>query len=162
MIKYSHLNRVLLSVFLVLVSGSLNSGCFAQGNASVSLNTTVSANIAEPVGISKSINSFYGSGAVIFSFIVEVQPTGIHQVSAGDIVLPSATGVITAAFFPISGFDGYTFTVLLPSSPLLIHKGTTEMQVTSLTSESALGTDPDMIAGVFVSVTPMNVIVNYN
>jgi hypothetical protein len=154
--------RIFLFGILILVLGCVTSKSFAQGNASASLGTSVSAKIAEPVGISKSINSFYGSGAVIFSFNVEIQPTDIHHRVSDEISLPPTNGVITAAFFPFSGFDGYTFTVAFPSSPLLIQKGTTEMTVTSVTSEPALGTDPEMIAGVFVSVTPMNVIVNYN
>jgi hypothetical protein len=142
--------------------GCLHTGVFAQGNASASVNSAVSVNITEPVGISKSINSFYGNGAVIFSFTVKILPTGNDKIKGGSITLPYTTGVITAAFFPISGFEGYTFTVLFPSSPLLFHQGTTEMLVTSLTNEPALGTDPEMIAGVFVSVSPLNVTVNYN
>jgi hypothetical protein len=158
----NRLARRVLFFFLVMSGVCFHTGLFAQGNASASVNTTVSARITEPVGISKSINSFYGSGAVILSFSVEVQPSGIHQVIDGDIILPPTTGVITAAFFPMSGFEGYSFTLLLPSSPLMVHKGTTEMLVTSVTNEKRLGTDPDLIAGVFVSVTPTNVIVNYN
>lgn len=154
--------RISVCTLFILLFGSLNSGSFAQGNASASINSSVSARITEPVGISKSIHSFYGSGAVIFSFTVEITPTGHNKGFGGSITLPVTTGVITAAFFPISGFEGYTFTVFLPSSPLMIHSGTNEMLVTSLSSEQALGTDPEMIAGVFVSVTPTNVMVNYN
>ena len=154
--------RVYACFLFILLLGCLHTGSFAQGNASASINSPVSARITEPVGISKSVHSFYGSGAVIFSFIVEITPSGGRKGFGGSITLPFTTGVITAAFFPISGFEGYTFTVFLPSSPLMIHNGTNEMLVTALTSEPALGTDPEMIAGVFVSVTPTNVIVNYN
>jgi|WetSurMetagenome_2_1015567.scaffolds.fasta_scaffold55860_3 hypothetical protein len=159
----NNLVRIYSSFLFILLVGCFHTGSFAQGNASASINSPVSARITEPIGISKSIHSFYGSGAVIFSFIVEITPNhGGQKGFGGSITLPVTTGVITAAFFPISGFEGYTFTVFLPSSPLMIHNGTNEMLVTSLTSEPALGTDPDMIAGVFVSVTPTNVIVNYN
>jgi hypothetical protein len=157
-----NLFRIYACFLFILLMGCLHTGSFAQGNASASINSPVSATITEPIGISKSVHSFYGSGAVIFSFTVEITPTGGHKGFGGSITLPVTTGVITAAFFPISGFEGYTFTVFLPSSPLMIHNGTNEMLVTSLTSERALGTDPEMIAGVFVSVTPTNVMVNYN
>jgi hypothetical protein len=158
----NNLVRISIFFFFGLLLGCLHTHSFAQGNASATIISPVSARITEPVGISKSIHSFYGSGAVIFSFTVEITPTGGSKGFGGSITLPVTTGVITAAFFPISGFEGYTFTVFLPSSPLMIHNGTNEMLVTSLTSEQALGTDPEMIAGVFVSVTPTNVMVNYN
>lgn len=158
----NNLVRIYACFLFILLLGCLHTGSFAQGNASAIINSPVSARITEPVGISKSIHSYYGNGAVIFSFIVEITPSDGQKGFGGSITLPVTTGVITAAFFPISGFEGYTFTVFLPSSPLMIHNGTNEMLVTSLTSEQALGADLEMIAGVFVSVTPTNVIVNYN
>jgi hypothetical protein len=150
------------SLILLLVCS--DSWVFAQENKSPAVvGTTVSANIVEQVSFSKTFNSTYGSGALIFSFDVETTPSSkIHSNRRGSLSLFSNTGVITAAFFTFSGNEGYSFTVLFPPSPLLIHKGATELQVTSITSNPALGTDPKMIAGVYVSITPMNVTVNYN
>jgi hypothetical protein len=158
----THLVRFIRYFYITFVLVGIDNCVFAQGHASAGTNSAVSANITEPVGISKSVISNNASGARIISFIVETKPIGAHKTQGGSITLPIYTGVMTVAFFPISSFEGYTFTVLIPSSPLIIHAGTTEMQVISLTSEPVLGTDPDMIAGVFVSVSPLNVIVNYN
>jgi hypothetical protein len=121
----------------------------------------VSATIVEPGSMAKTINTDFGNVAIILSAFVKMAPIGIKS-TKGGIVLPVSSGTFTAAIYDFTGTTGLTYTVSYPKSPIIIKTGTNTMQVASFTSDPARNSSSDMIAGVFVSVTPSNVTVNYN
>ncbi|MEI7662214.1 MAG: DUF4402 domain-containing protein [Bacteroidota bacterium] len=145
-------------LFLVALCG-LSFASFSQIIEEASAN--VSASIVEPVSISKTVNSDFGNVAIIFAGRVEMAPAGSLS-RAGNIILPISTGTFTAATFNFAGTAGYSYSVSFPTSPVIIENGTNSMKVTSFTSDLVVGSGTNLIAGVYVSVTPSNVMVNYN
>jgi hypothetical protein len=145
----------IIAILLILIGLSFSG--FSQGSAIAVANSSVNATIVEP----GSITSDLGNGIVIFAGTVILTPVRAH-IRSGSLSLPVSTGSFTGAFFCVSGSTGYNFTIDVPSSPLSINAGTTSMKITSFTSEPALNARSEMIAGVYVSVTPLDVTVNYN
>jgi hypothetical protein len=143
------------ATFLIL--SGISFSVFSQGTAMAVANTGVSATIVEPGSLTTDV----GNGIVILSASVVFTPVRTRR-KAGGLSLPVTTGSFTGAFFCVSGTEGYTFTINVPTSPLAINNGTSAMKITSFASEPALSARSEMIAGVYVSVTPFDVTVNYN
>jgi hypothetical protein len=148
------MTKYLVSIFLM---SAIWFSSFSQNAAT----SSISATIVEPVGISKSVESDYGNVAIIVAWNVEMAPVEGAPFSSG-ISLPASTGTFTAASFYLSGKASYSYTIALPSEPVIVNGGKKNLRVASFTSESNLNASPGMIAGVFVSVSPFNVTVNYN
>jgi hypothetical protein len=151
--------KPLRKIFIILlVLSGLSFSVFSQGSAMAVAIPRVSATIVEP----GTITSNFGDGVVIFAGTVILTPVRGHT-KTSSLSLPVSTGSFTGAFFCVAGTNtGYNFTIDVPSSPVSINNGGTSMKITSFTSEPALNARSDMIAGVFVSVTPLDVTVNYN
>jgi len=123
--------------------------------------SSVSSTIINPVSISKNVNSEFGNVAVIISGIIEMSPVKKTN-HLDDIVLPVSTGTFTAATYYYSGNSGYSFTVSSPASPLIIRNGASSMNVISFDSFPVQSESSGAIAGVYISVSPSRVTVNYN
>ena len=144
-------------LFLILSVSSSN--VFSQSIESAGAQIT--ATIVGPVGISKTENTDFGIVAIIFSGTVEITPAGTKS-KKGNIVLPVYSGTFTATVYNISGSAGYSYTVSYRTLPMIFKSGPDAMQVASCVLEPVRDSGSDLIAGVFVSVTPANLIVNYN
>jgi hypothetical protein len=145
----------ILSILLFL--GGLSFSVYSQGSAIAVATAGVSATIVEP-GI---IPSDAGNGVVIVSASLVLAPVKT-RLSSGCLSLPIRTGSFTGVFFCVSGNEGYTFSINVPSTPMTVMNGTNVMEITSFTTESALNARSEKIAGVYVSVSPFDVTVNYN
>lgn len=121
----------------------------------------VTATIVETGSMSKTINTDFGNVSIVLSAFVKMAPVGAHP-AKGGIVLPVASGTFTAAVYDFTGTSGSTYSVSYPVTPIIIKTGSQELQVTQFTSDPARNAGSELIAGVFVSVTPSNVTVNYN
>jgi len=121
----------------------------------------ISATILEPGTISKTINTDFGNVAIIVSAYVKMAPVGIKS-TKGGIVLPVPSGTFTAAIYDYSGAEGTTYTISYPTKPFIIKAGQDSMQVADIIPDPAQNSSSELIAGVFVSITPSNVTVNYN
>ena len=143
------------SILLIFTLLSIHG--FSQGTAMAVANAGVSATVVEPGTITSDI----GDGVAIMAGTVVLTPVRSYSKS-GSLSLPVSTGAFTGAFFFISGTGGYTFTINVPTSPLTINNGTSSVKVTSFMPEPALNARSEMIAGVYVSFTPLDVTVNYN
>ncbi len=121
----------------------------------------VSATIVETGSMSKTINTDFGNVSIVLSAFVKMAPIGARP-TQGGIVLPVASGTFTAAVYDFTGSGGSTYSVSYPVTPIIIKTGTQELQVTQFASDPARNAGSDLIAGIFVSVTPSNVTVNYN
>jgi hypothetical protein len=142
---------------ILLILFGLSVAAFSQSNASA----IATATIVEPVGISQSVDSDYGNVAVILAGTVFMTPVGVTP-KKGNIMLPVSSGTYTAASFYLSGTAGYTYTISVPSKPVTIHRGTEFLKVDTFSSDNALNAGDGLTAGVYVSITPFNVMVNYN
>lgn len=121
----------------------------------------VTATIVETGSMAKTINTDFGNVAIVLSAFVKMAPVGIQK-AKGGIVLPVSTGTFTAAVYDYTGAGGSTYSISYPTSPIIIHSGSQAMRVDSFVSDTARNAGSELIAGVFVSVSPANVTVNYN
>jgi hypothetical protein len=146
----------IFTIFLVIIglSGDLYSQSSAPANCT--------ATIVEPATLTKSIDKIYGDEVLIISTKVTMSPVTKGS-KTDNIALPVSSGIITVASFHLSGPGGYSYTFSLQPEPLTLKVGSKDMQVVSSSCESNFNTGNDgLIAGVFVSVSPNNVTVNYN
>jgi hypothetical protein len=152
--------KVLVKYLVVFLGMNfLASGVFAQINELTS--AKVSANIVETGSMAKTINTDFGNVVIVLSAFVKTAPIGVRQ-TKGGIVLPVTSGTFTAAVYDYTGTSGTTYTISYPKSPIIIKSGYDELEVTDFTSDPAQNAGSELIAGVFVSISPANVTVNYN
>jgi len=124
-------------------------------------NTRASASVVEPITITKSIDLNFESVAIIIAGSVEMV-TSNTKGNTASIALPVVTGTFTAASFVMSNSTAYTYKVTVPQSPIEITNGKNSMTIQSFDSDPIVDPESGLYAGVFVSVSPMNVTVNYN
>lgn len=168
--------KKVLIISMALVLGGISTNVSAQATASA----TATATIVTPISITKNVDMNFGNIAVQASTggTVELSPGGV-RIASGGVTLPVNNGTVTAASFTINGSGNYTYSITLPSSPLIITSGANTMTVDAFTSSpSAIGTltagtqtltvgatlnvaaaEP---AGTYTSTTPFDVTVNYN
>lgn len=139
----------------------------------------VSVTIVSPISIAKvqdmnfghvSVES--GSGAVILS------PESSERSASGDVELMDG-GDVSLAAFAVKGHQGATFSITLPTTPVIINNGNKNMVVTNFTSTpngfaelsdgsrsiyvgATLVVNGDQQLGEYTSSTPFPVTVNYN
>ena len=141
---------------------------------------TASATILTPISIDQTADLNFGNVAVqsATSGTVVLSAAG-NRSTTGGTTLPTTTGTVSTAAFTISGEDGYTYAITLPSSALTISSGANTMTVGSFTSSpsgtgtltggsenitvgATLNVAAAQASGSYVSGTPFNVTVNYN
>jgi mannose/fructose/N-acetylgalactosamine-specific phosphotransferase system component IIC len=142
----------------ILILHCCTFNAFSQGG---STGTRVSATVIEPITLTKSVDLNFDQVAIIIAGSVELVPTGVKS-SAANIILPVTMGTFTAASFVVAGTTAYTYKITVPPSPFEVTNETGTMSVRSFDSDPILNADSELLAGVFVSVSPMNVTVNYN
>jgi hypothetical protein len=93
---------------------------FAQTIAAAS--TTVT--IVTPIGITKSVDMVFGNIATTTASGTVVLGTDGTRTPNGGVTLPGTAGTVTPASFSVTGSGSYTYTISLPSSPIVL-SGTT-------------------------------------
>ncbi|WP_341842149.1 DUF4402 domain-containing protein [Chitinophaga caseinilytica] len=149
--------------------------------AQESATATVTATIVAPIAISKDIDMNFGNVAVQSSTggTVVMTPAGVRS-TTGGVTLPTTTGNVAAASFTVSGVDGYTYSITLPTAAVTItNTGGNTMTVTAFTSSpsgqgtltggsetltvgATLNVTAAQAPGTYVSATPFAVTVNYD
>jgi hypothetical protein len=124
-------------------------------------NLKASASVIEPITVTKSVDLNSESVAIIIAGSVELVPSDA-QATATTIMVPVTTGTFTATSFILSGNTAYSYKVTVPSSPVEVRSGKRDLVVRSFDSDPILNNDSDLLAGVHVMVSQMNVTVNYN
>jgi hypothetical protein len=138
------------------------------------------ATIVTPITITKAVDMNFGNVAVSATAgTVILSPGGVRTLTGG-VTLPTVAGTVTAASFNITGEASYTYTIQLPSTDLTITSGSNNMSVNAFTSDptptGTLGSNGTQTlnvgatlnvlahqpAGIYSSVTPFSVTVNYN
>jgi hypothetical protein len=148
------MNKILFAGFILLC---LSVRLFSQSAAS----SLASASIVEPITVTKTMDMDLGTVAIIIAGTVEMIPARINTRKPG-IILPLKTGTFTAASFFLDGKTAYSQTITIPSSPLEIKSSGGTLVINSFTSDPIVNSPSGLSAGVYVSVTPLNLIVNYN
>jgi hypothetical protein len=123
--------------------------------------TRISATVVEPITVTKSVEMNFESVAIIVAGSVEMIATSdLNEMT--NIMVPVTSGTFTAASFVLSGTTAYAYKVTVPRSPIEVKSGKDILVVRSFDSDPILNPDSGLLAGVFVSVSPMDVTVNYN
>jgi hypothetical protein len=166
----------------ILITTCALIGFASAANAQATASATASATIITPITITKTVDLDFGNVAVsATSGTVTMAPAGTRTPNGG-VTLPAVAGTPAAAAFDVTGEASYTYAITLPSAPLTITSGSNTMTVDQFTSNpSATGTlsagtpgtetinvgatlnvGASQAAGVYISLTPFDVTVNYN
>jgi hypothetical protein len=148
-----HLGRFTFWVLLFLL------GCQDFLAAQVTEHSSAAAYIINPVSIPRNVNSEFGNVAVIVSGTIELAPAVAGH---PGISLPVTTGTFTAAAFYFAGPEGYGINISTPPKPLIVNENKHPFLVSSFVSNPIQNQLNGMINGVFISVSPSKVTVNYN
>ena len=163
------------SKFLVITVLGLafSAATFAQATANAS------ATIIGPISIARTSHMFFGNVAINATpGIVQLAPAGTRT-PGGGVTLPATTGTVSPAIFTVTGADGYTYAITLPTVDHTISDGTNNMIVNAFTSTpsgtgslaggsqelrvgATLNVGASQPAGTYTSVASFTVTVNYN
>jgi hypothetical protein len=166
----------------IFALGILFFGFAANSFGQATASATAAATIVTPISILKVVDMNFGNVAVTATpGTVILTPAGSRSITGG-VTLPVVVGTVAAASFPVSGLAGYTYAITLPASGLTItHTNNTNvMTVNAFTSSptptgtigvggtetlnvgATLNVLAGQLAGVYTSLIPFNVTVNYN
>ena len=127
--------KTLTKFFPVMITFiGLTIGAFSQVTRTAE--ASITAKIVESVNVSNTGLADAGSVAIML------------------IILPETNGTTTAATYYYKGTVGYSYS----DSPLIFKRGT----IASFIIDPVLAAGPNLIAGVYVSISPSNSTVNYN
>lgn len=147
--------------------------------AQVTATATATATIITPISITKTIDMNFGNVAVsAVGGSVILTPAG-SRTATGGVTLPAIKGTVTAASFTVNGLGASTYSISLPSTATTLSSGVNSMTASVFTSNpsstglltsgtqtltvgATLNVSALQAAGVYTSVTPFTVTVNYN
>jgi hypothetical protein len=150
-------------------------GAFSQTTATGHVSVTV----VSPISIAKVQDMNFGHVSVESGAgAVTLSPENRNRSASGNVELMDG-GDVTAASFAVKGYQGATFSISLPTTPVIINNGSKNMMVTNFTSTpngfgdladgsknvfvgATLIVTGDQQLGEYTSSTPFPVTVNYN
>lgn len=162
-------------ISLAILFAGISTAAFPQASAT----SSASATIVGPIGITNTAAMNFGNVAVsTVAGTVVLTPAGGRS-TTGGCTLPATTGTVSAATFNVTGADGYTYAITLPSTDVTITDGTNNMIVNTFTSNpsgtgtltggsealtvgATLNVSGSQVAGTYTTATPFTVTVNYN
>ena len=118
--------------FALLLIG-FPANAFAQSTAAASTAVT----IVTPIGITKSVDMAFGNIATTTASGTVVLGIDGTRTPNGGVTLPSAAGTVTAASFSVTGSGSYTYSISLPSSPIVLNGTTNGVTVDAFVSNPA-------------------------
>jgi len=139
----------------------------------------VSVTIVAPISITKVQDMNFGHVSVESGAgSVTLSPESMNRSASGAVELMDGSDVSVASF-KVKGYQGATFSITLPESPVMISNGSKNMMVTDFTSTpngfgelsdgtrdvlvgATLMVTGDQVLGEYASATPFPVTVNYN
>ncbi|QJB30727.1 DUF4402 domain-containing protein [Chitinophaga oryzae] len=174
------MKKVLL--LMVIVSAIFAGKAVAQTSATATANA--SATIITPITLTKTLDMNFGilaSSAIPGT--LKLSPAGIRTTTGGVSTLPT-TGTVTPALFSVAGENNYTYAITLPIIPIVLNNASVPgafMLATSFTSSPSVITGglltggsqalnvgatlfvgPNQPAGIYNTLLPFPVTVNYN
>lgn len=168
-LKYFLSSVIIAFIFLINIEG-------AAAQASASASFTASATIIEPIGITTTSNMNFANIDAGNGGIVIITPEH-NRIAQGDIILAEG-GMVSAATFLVTGKEGYTFDISVPSGPQHVVSGTQKMEIRDFVAaldESSLSGNGKVIKvgaslvinaqqqpGFYQSLDDLQVTVNYN
>lgn len=110
--------------------------------------------------------------------VLDPSEAGIRTAGGGVSLLPGSS-TVNCAKFNVSGAEGYSFTIKLPTSPIILSNGTNFVTVDNFTSApsgpatftpgalsilvgATLNVNANQEPGVYISTGDFKVTINYN
>ena len=169
-----NLNKLILAAIVMI---AFTSNVNAQATASASATAT----IVTPISIVKNTDMNFGNIAVqagTGGTVTLPATLAASRTATAGVTLTAVTGTVTAAKFTVSGTSGYTYTIVLPSSAVVLTDGASHNMNATAFNNSAAGTltggseffyvgalltvAAAQTPGVYTTASPFNVTVNYN
>jgi len=168
--------KKLFILFIAVVGFGVST--YAQVDATASSTAT----IVTPIAITKTVDMNFGNVSVNGSLgTVVLAPAGTRS-TTGGVTTPATVGTVTAASFDITGQASYTYSITLPAAPVtLTHTNAVNTMTAStftssptptgtlsvggtqtITVGATLNVAGSQLAGVYATLTPFTVTVNYN
>lgn len=166
-----------LILFVIIFGFSLNINAFAQTIS----NATVSATILQPISLLNVRDLKFGniSAGETPGTVVLAPNEASSRIVTGGVTLPSGSGTVYSAKFIISGVDGYSYSIILPLTPITISNGTNFMTIDNFTSTpsgsgtfehgsqticvgATLNVNANQEAGLYQSTEEFEITVSYN
>ena len=149
----------------------------AYTQSTATANTSVT--IVTPIGITKSVDMVFGNIATTTASGTVVLGTDGTRTPNGGVTLPNAAGTVTPASFSVTGSGSYTYTISLPSSPIVLSGTTGGVTVSAFVSNPAstgaltagtqtvhvgatLNIPASTAADTYKNISGLHVTVNYN
>ncbi|RAJ82022.1 uncharacterized protein DUF4402 [Chitinophaga dinghuensis] len=164
----------LMVAFLAIAAG--NAVAQTSGNASAN----AAAGLITPIAITKTVDMNFGTlgPSGTGNGTLKLSPSGMRTTTGGVAVLANH-GISTPAVFDVTGEDGYSFAITLPTIPFVLINGAQVMWATNFTSfpsgsavitsgqialnvGATLNVAMNQAPGTYTSLTPFPVTVNYN
>jgi len=166
-------------LFILFIAAA---GFSVSSYAQVSATATSTATIITPIAIAKTVDMNFGNVSVNATpGTVVLAPAGTRSVTGGATT-PATAGTVTAASFNITGAAAYTYSITLPAAPVtLTHTNAVDVMTAStftssptptgtlsgggaqtVTVGATLNVSASQLAGVYATLTPFTVTVNYN
>jgi hypothetical protein len=139
----------------------------------------ISVTIVSPISITKVQDMNFGHVSVESGMgTVTLSPENQGRSASGAVELMDG-GDVSLASFQVKGYEGATFSITLPESPVMISNGNKNMMVSNFTSTptsagelsngsnmvlvgATLELSGDQSLGLYASSSPFPVTVNYN
>jgi hypothetical protein len=166
-----------LILYVIIFGVFLNTSAFAQQTSAAISQVT----ILQPINMLQVRDMSFGNiSAGATSGTVTLAPTEAStRTTSGGVSLPSGSGTVHSAKFIVSGVDGYTYSIILPSTPITLSNGTNFMTIDNFTSTpsgsgtftsgsqticvgAVLNVNANQEAGLYESLEEFDVTVNYN
>lgn len=163
------INTIILFSLLII---SINS----YGQNSASANFTAIVNIVEPISIQTTANMNFASIDARNGGTVILNPDH-SRVTTGDVQLDNSNNV-SAATFEVKGQNGYSYNINIPQGSFSMTNGSEEIILRDLhatTRSNTLNSDRQIISigasldiepnqepGVYITPTPIEIMVSYN
>ena len=175
--KHSLIYIVVVIVIIIVNGFVLDTSASGQ----ITSTATASATLVQPINLDKVRDLSFGkiassetSGTVVLDPIASSTRT-----ASGGVTLPAGTSTVQSAKFIVSGADGNTYSIILPSAATTLSNGTNFMTVDNFTStpsgSATLNSGSQIIyvgatlnvnayqeAGDYISTQDFEVTVNYN
>jgi hypothetical protein len=122
-----------IAKYISLLLIGFQANVFAQRTATAGIAVT----IVTPIGITKSVDMVFGNIATTTASGTVVLSTDGTRTPNGGVTLPATAGTVTAASFAVTGSGSYTYTISLPSSPIVLSGATEGVTVGAFVSNPA-------------------------
>jgi len=170
------MKKIIHLLFVPVLCFVFASTSYAQVTATAS--STVA--IITPIAITKEVDLNFGNIAVSPTLGgTVILPTSGTRSMTGGVTLPIVSGTVTAAAFTVSGEGNSTYSITLPTSPIVLSSGSGTMTVANFVSTpsstgtlsggnqeikvgATLSVGAAQSAGQYTNESSLYVTVNYN